>query len=69
MYPSAFTYHRATSVHDAVTTLAANPDAKLLAGGHSLIPTMKLRLASPPRWSIWAAWRSCGASGAPTGRS
>ncbi len=48
MNPSSFTYHRATSVEDAIAALAANPDARLLAGGHSLVPSMKLRLASPP---------------------
>ncbi len=47
MYTSEFTYHKASSVSDALAKLAADPDAKLLAGGHSLIPTMKLRLASP----------------------
>jgi carbon-monoxide dehydrogenase medium subunit len=48
MYPSAFSYHRATSVQDALATLAGTPDAKLLAGGHSLVPPMKLRLVNPP---------------------
>jgi carbon-monoxide dehydrogenase medium subunit len=43
----AFTYHRPTSVRQAVNLLAKNEDAKLLAGGHTLIPTMKQRLASP----------------------
>jgi len=44
----AFTYHRPTTVRQAVNLLAKNSEAKLLAGGHSLIPVMKLRLASPP---------------------
>jgi len=44
---SAFDYHRAASVDDAVAQLARHGDAKLLAGGHSLVPSMKLRLASP----------------------
>ena len=43
----AFTYHRPTTVRQAINLLAKNEDAKLLAGGHTLIPTMKLRLASP----------------------
>jgi carbon-monoxide dehydrogenase medium subunit len=43
----AFTYHRPTTVRQAVNLLAKNPEAKLLAGGHSLLPVMKLRLASP----------------------
>ena len=47
MYSSNFEYHRARSVADAHRLLAANPGAKLLAGGHSLIPLMKLRLATP----------------------
>jgi carbon-monoxide dehydrogenase medium subunit len=45
---SAFDYSRATSVDDALAKLrAANGDAKLLAGGHSLIPVMKFRLSEP----------------------
>lgn len=47
MFPTSFAYHRAESVADAVSVLATNPDAKLLAGGHSLVPAMKLRLAAP----------------------
>jgi aerobic carbon-monoxide dehydrogenase medium subunit len=44
----AFTFHRPTTVRQAVNLLAKNSEAKLLAGGHSLLPVMKLRLASPP---------------------
>lgn len=47
MFPAAFSYHRAESVADAIAILGKNPDAKILAGGHSLIPAMKLRLAAP----------------------
>ena len=47
MYTTDFDYHRATSVQNALELLAANDGAKLLAGGHSLVPSMKLRLASP----------------------
>jgi carbon-monoxide dehydrogenase medium subunit len=47
MYSANFDYHRATSLTDAQRLLASNPGAKLLAGGHSLIPLMKLRLAAP----------------------
>ncbi len=47
MFPNQFEYHRPSSVQAAAGLLAADPDAKLLAGGHSLIPAMKLRLASP----------------------
>jgi len=43
----SFTYHRPTTVRQAVNLLTKNEDAKLLAGGHSLIPVMKLRLARP----------------------
>jgi carbon-monoxide dehydrogenase medium subunit len=48
MYPAAFSYQRATSIRDAIEQLTRQPDARLLAGGHSLLPAMKLRLASPP---------------------
>jgi carbon-monoxide dehydrogenase medium subunit len=48
MIPPEFEYHRAESVADAVSALAAGDDeAKLIAGGHSLLPLMKLRLAAP----------------------
>jgi aerobic carbon-monoxide dehydrogenase medium subunit len=43
----AFEYHRPQSVADAAKLIAANSEAKLLAGGHTLIPTMKQRLAAP----------------------
>jgi len=43
----AFTYHRPTSVHEAADLLAKLEDAKILAGGHTLLPTMKQRLAAP----------------------
>ena len=47
MIPGDFDYHRATSTEEAVRLLADNDDAKLPAGGHSLLPMMKLRLAVP----------------------
>jgi carbon-monoxide dehydrogenase medium subunit len=47
MFPSSFDYKRASSVQEAVGLLGSNPDAKLLAGGHSLLPALKFRLASP----------------------
>lgn len=47
MKPAPFDYHRATSVSDAVAALAATPDAKVLAGGQSLIPLLSMRLAAP----------------------
>jgi carbon-monoxide dehydrogenase medium subunit len=43
-----FTFHRPETLRQAVNLLSKNPDAKLLAGGHTLLPTMKLRLAGPP---------------------
>jgi aerobic carbon-monoxide dehydrogenase medium subunit len=42
-----FNYHRPSSVRQAVSLLAKNEDAKFLAGGHTLLPTMKQRLAAP----------------------
>ena len=42
-----FTFHRPTTVRQAASLLARNPEAKLLAGGHSLLPVMKQRLAQP----------------------
>src|SRR5438876_7947962 len=46
--PAVFDYHPATSVDEALALLQQyGDDAKLLAGGHSLLPTMKLRLAQP----------------------
>jgi aerobic carbon-monoxide dehydrogenase medium subunit len=48
MIPVAFDYQRVTSVDEALGLLAQHGDeAKLLAGGHSLLPLMKLRLAVP----------------------
>jgi carbon-monoxide dehydrogenase medium subunit len=48
MIAAPFTYHRANSVDEALSLLAEHgTDAKLLAGGHSLIPLLKFRLAQP----------------------
>jgi carbon-monoxide dehydrogenase medium subunit len=47
MFPATFDYHRAETLPDAIRLLAELEDAKVLAGGHSLIPMMKLRLAAP----------------------
>ena len=41
------TYHRASSVDDAVALFAKGTEAKFLAGGQTLLPVMKQRLASP----------------------
>ena len=47
MIPAGFDYHAPRSVADAIKLLAGlGPDAKLLAGGHSLLPMMKLRFAA-----------------------
>lgn len=48
MIPAAFDYYTAESVEQALSLLQQHQDAKILAGGHSLIPMMKLRLATPP---------------------
>jgi carbon-monoxide dehydrogenase medium subunit len=45
--PAAFEYRRAQSVEEAIELLGNDEDARLLAGGHSLIPAMKLRIARP----------------------
>lgn len=48
MIPAAFSYESPRTLNEALALLESNPEAKLLAGGHSLLPTMKLRLAAPP---------------------
>ncbi|MEK6335832.1 MAG: xanthine dehydrogenase family protein subunit M [Acidobacteriota bacterium] len=48
MIAAQFDYVRAKTLDEALALLAQNEDAKILAGGHSLIPAMKLRLAQPP---------------------
>jgi carbon-monoxide dehydrogenase medium subunit len=47
MIPAAFAYQRASSVDEAARLLGQAGDVKVLAGGHSLIPLMRLRLAQP----------------------
>jgi carbon-monoxide dehydrogenase medium subunit len=49
MIPSKFDYTLAESVEHAIELLGQDPEAKLLAGGHSLIPLMKTRLARPSK--------------------
>ncbi len=46
MIPPEFDYVAPTTLHEAIAVLERNPDAKILAGGHSLIPLLKFRLAS-----------------------
>jgi aerobic carbon-monoxide dehydrogenase medium subunit len=47
MRPAEFEYHRPTSLDEAISLLGQNEEARPLAGGHSLLPMMKLRLAMP----------------------
>src|SRR4249919_1568018 len=47
MRPAAFDYRRATSLDEAIELLAGDDDARPLAGGHSLLPAMKIRLSTP----------------------
>ena len=47
MRPAEFTYHRPTSIDEAISLLGESEDSRLLAGGHSLLPMMKLRLVTP----------------------
>jgi carbon-monoxide dehydrogenase medium subunit len=46
-HPAQFTYHRPSSVEEAVALLGDLDDARPLAGGHSLLPAMKIRLSTP----------------------
>ncbi len=47
MIPRPFRYHRAETLDEALKALQDHPDTKVLSGGHSLLPMMKLRVASP----------------------
>ena len=47
--PAPFEYERATSLQGAIASLKEHEDSRIVAGGHSLLPMMKLRLASPTR--------------------
>jgi carbon-monoxide dehydrogenase medium subunit len=49
MIPTSFDYVRADSLKDALKVLSAGDGTKAIAGGHSLLPIMKFRLAQPPR--------------------
>lgn len=49
MYAAEFDYVRASSIEEAISLKGANEDSSLLAGGHSLIPAMKLRLSTPQK--------------------
>src|SRR3989442_9186146 len=47
MIPANFNYESPNTLKEALNLLSAHDDAKILAGGHSLLPAMKLRLAQP----------------------
>jgi aerobic carbon-monoxide dehydrogenase medium subunit len=47
--PAPFDYERATSLEGAIASLKQHEDSRIVAGGHSLLPMMKLRLAHPSR--------------------
>lgn len=47
MYPASFEYHRASTIEEVLNTFVAYPEAKVIAGGASLLPMMKLRLVRP----------------------
>ena len=47
MIPAPFEYQRVESVDHAIQVLSDEPEAKILAGGHSLLPLMRVRLARP----------------------
>ena len=49
MIPAAFDYEVAGSVEDALRLLGGDPEARVLAGGHSLVPAMKLRISRPSK--------------------
>ena len=62
MFPASFEYHRAGSVKEALALLRQfGEEGKLLAGGHSLLPMMKLRLAQPGHLVDIGAIRELGA--------
>ena len=48
MRPAKFEYHRPTSLDEAISLLGEVEGSRAIAGGHSLLPMMKLRLANPP---------------------
>jgi carbon-monoxide dehydrogenase medium subunit len=47
MIPNGFEYHSPSSLDEAIKLLAENEDSKIIAGGHSLLPMMKLRFSEP----------------------
>ena len=68
--PAAFEYERATSVEGAIAALQRlGSEARVIAGGHSLLPMMKLRLANPSTWSTSTTSPSSPTSARRTARS
>ena len=49
MYAADFDYVKASSIEEAISLKGSNDDSNFLAGGHSLIPAMKLRLSTPQK--------------------
>src|SRR3972149_6584620 len=67
MYPASFDYYRPKNLKDAVSLLKKKKDAKLLAGGHSILPAMKLRVSAPA--ALIDIGRVKGLSGIKAGKS
>ncbi len=53
MYTEKFDYIKASSIEEAISLKLENRDSSILAGGHSLIPAMKLRLSTPKNLLIF----------------
>lgn len=69
MIPQSFEYKKAQTIDEALALLQEHgPEAKLLAGGHSLIPLMKLRLSTPELLIDIGGFRTCGKFGNRMGR-
>ncbi len=72
MKPAPFEYHRPATLDEALAILAADEDAKPLAGGQSLVPMLNFRLARPSALvdlsglgsSTGSAWRTAPSSSA-----
>ena len=62
MIPGTFEYFRPKSVSEAAKLLHKSKNSSVLAGGHSLLPMMKLRVAAPSDWLISRALQRSAAS-------